>query len=92
MPIYVYKCLECGTENETISKEFTQVGMFECPHCQTITEQINRIKPSLTIFKGSGFHRNDYAKIEKMPQKSWYNDETYKQDRQLQSKLEMLTA
>jgi len=57
MPIYCYKCCECGNKIEVIQK-VGDTAVQECNECSGTMEKI--ISPVSVIFKGSGFHKNDY--------------------------------
>ena len=61
MPIYEYKCKNCGNELEEL-QSISEPPLLECPKCG---------KPALVrligtgsgvIFKGSGFYHTDYKK------------------------------
>ncbi len=61
MPIYEYKCSECGKVYEKRQK-FSDPPDTVCDFCQKVGA-VNRITsaPAL-VFKGSGWYVNDYAK------------------------------
>ena len=57
MPIYSYKCKNCGE----VFDKFTKVGgngKVMCLHCQSDSQRI--FSPVGIIFKGSGFYSTDY--------------------------------
>ncbi len=58
MPIYEYKCTDCGKEFEVIQK-FSDDPLDECIHCSGSVEK----KISLSSFhlKGTGWYKTDYA-------------------------------
>ena len=58
MPIYSYKCLKCGNHSEIIHK-VSDSSQHMCELCEGELERT--ISPVAVIFKGSGFHKNDYA-------------------------------
>ena len=59
MPIYVYKCTQCSEYCEALQKASDE-PLKTCPHCQA--EALTRvIAPVGVIFKGTGFHKNDYS-------------------------------
>lgn len=59
MPIYVYKCTECNEYCEALQK-VSDEPLKTCPHCQA--EALTKvIAPVGVIFKGTGFHKNDYS-------------------------------
>ncbi|NLN75249.1 MAG: zinc ribbon domain-containing protein [Armatimonadetes bacterium] len=57
MPTYVYKCKECEHQFEIIQK-MTDEPVGECPQCHGLVARI-LFAPGI-VFKGSGFHINDY--------------------------------
>lgn len=57
MPIYQYKCQKCFTINEVL-QGINDPPLTECASCQGPVKKI--IAPAGIIFKGSGFHINDY--------------------------------
>lgn len=59
MPIYVYRCEDCSQMHEALQK-LHDAPLQTCPHCGH--ESLRKlIAPAGIIFKGSGFHKNDYA-------------------------------
>lgn len=59
MPIYVYKCTECNEYHEALQKASDE-PLKTCPFCQA--EALTKvIAPVGVIFKGTGFHKNDYS-------------------------------
>ncbi|MBS2035812.1 FmdB family transcriptional regulator [bacterium] len=59
MPIYVYKCTECNEYCEALQKASDE-PLKTCPNCQA--EALTKvIAPVGVIFKGTGFHKNDYS-------------------------------
>ena len=61
MIIYNFKCLECGEEFEG-EKRLTDKNP-KCKLCEGESEIIIVKKPTV-IFKGLGFHKNDYNECE----------------------------
>ncbi|MBN9418736.1 hypothetical protein ABS71_07190 [bacterium SCN 62-11] len=59
MPIYVYKCTQCNEYCEALQK-VSDEPLKTCPHCQA-EALIKVIAPVGVIFKGTGFHKNDYS-------------------------------
>lgn len=57
MPTYAYQCKACEHQFETVQK-MTDEPLKQCPKCKG---EIARIlfAPGI-VFKGSGFHVNDY--------------------------------
>jgi putative FmdB family regulatory protein len=64
MPLYDYKCSDCGHVFEVMQK-MTDEPLKFCPECKGPIKRL--ISAAGIIFKGSGFHINDYAK--KAPEK-----------------------
>lgn len=59
MPIYVYKCTQCEQYCEALQKASDEPKKT-CPACQA-EALIKVIAPVGVIFKGTGFHKNDYS-------------------------------
>ena len=59
MPIYVYKCTQCNEYCEALQKASDEPKKT-CPACQA-EALIKVIAPVGVIFKGTGFHKNDYS-------------------------------
>jgi len=57
MPIYTYKCKNCGKVTEKF-KSMNSNGSEQCEHCSSETSRI--FSPAGIIFKGSGFYTTDY--------------------------------
>ncbi len=58
MPIYEYRCLQCGRDFELFQSVGADPG--PCPYCQGT---VRRIYSSIgVIFKGSGFYSTDNRK------------------------------
>jgi len=57
MPTYVYECKDCGHQFETVQK-MTEEPLKECPKCKGKVARV--LFPVGIVFKGSGFHINDY--------------------------------
>ncbi|HEX2253285.1 MAG TPA: FmdB family zinc ribbon protein [Thermoanaerobaculia bacterium] len=59
MPIYEYKCEQCGEQLETMQR-MSDPPLTECPRCGgTLRKQISA--PAFQ-FKGSGWYVTDYAR------------------------------
>jgi putative FmdB family regulatory protein len=58
MPIYEYKCDQCGTIVEAIQK-FSDSPLTTCSHCQGHLQKL--ISHSSFHLKGSGWYVTDYA-------------------------------
>jgi putative FmdB family regulatory protein len=62
VPTYGYKCNKCSNSFEVFQK-ITDDSLTECPRCGG---EIHRLLyPVGIVFKGAGFHINDYRKPEK---------------------------
>lgn len=57
MPTYVYECKNCEHQFETFQK-MTDDPLTECPKCKGKIARV--LFPPGIVFKGSGFHINDY--------------------------------
>ena len=56
MPVYAYKCRDCGTPLE-VHQDFSDAPLTECPVCGgALRKQYGSIG---VTFNGSGFYRND---------------------------------
>ncbi len=59
MPTYVYACSACNTQFE-VEQRITENALDECK-CGSKGTVKRVIQPVGVMFKGSGFHINDYA-------------------------------
>ena len=59
MPMYVYKCDECGNHFEQLQK-FSDKPLKVCPRCKGHVKRV--IHPTGIVFKGSGWYINDSRK------------------------------
>ncbi len=59
MPIYEYKCLNCGNQLEVMQK-ISDAPLSECPRCQGKLEK--QWSLSGFQFKGTGWYVSDYGK------------------------------
>ncbi len=57
MPTYVYRCSKCEHQFEIVQK-MTDDPLTQCPECQGKIARL--LFPPGIVFKGSGFHINDY--------------------------------
>jgi putative FmdB family regulatory protein len=57
MPIYTYRCRECGKVFE-IMKKVGSNGSEVCQYCSAEADRL--FTPTGIIFKGSGFYTTDY--------------------------------
>ena len=58
MPLYEYRCKNCGHQFEKI-QSFSAPDEKECPVCQGPVERL--LSAPAIQFKGSGWYVNDYA-------------------------------
>lgn len=63
MPLYDYRCPECG-HTEEIRHDINDIGVFMCTNCTDETiGPVKYLKRMISVpgivFKGSGFYRND---------------------------------
>jgi len=57
LPIYGYRCNNCGHQLEVLQK-FSDERLKVCPQCQGKLTKV--VYPAGVIFKGSGFYKTDY--------------------------------
>jgi len=58
MPVYTYRCNNCGTELDH-RQGFDDPPLTLCPNCEQ--DQLQRVyKPIRVVFKGSGFYATDH--------------------------------
>ena len=58
MPIYEYRCNDCGHQFE-VSQRMSDDPLTECPVCQGQVQKV-LFAPAIH-FKGTGFHNTDYG-------------------------------
>lgn len=56
MPTYQYRCVDCGSELETVQK-FSDPALTECPECDGTLRKVYSAVG--VVFKGSGFYATD---------------------------------
>lgn len=61
MPIYAYRCKKCGHEFE-IRQPFGVAAPEECPLEGCDGRPVKVFTPPAIVFRGSGFHVNDYGR------------------------------
>ncbi|MGQ9618595.1 MAG: FmdB family zinc ribbon protein [Candidatus Aminicenantia bacterium] len=59
MPLYEYRCSECGEKFEIIQK-ISDASLKKCPSCGGALKKL--FSPPMLQFKGSGWYITDYAK------------------------------
>lgn len=59
MPLYEYRCSNCGEKFEIIQKS-TDAPLKNCPNCGGVLKKL--FSPPMLQFKGSGWYVTDYAK------------------------------
>ncbi len=57
MPVYVYRCEDCGVEFEK-RQSFSDAPLTECESCHGPVRKL--LQPSAVIFKGSGWYCTDH--------------------------------
>jgi putative FmdB family regulatory protein len=62
MPTYGYRCTHCNHAFEVVQK-ITDEPLKECEKCKGEVKRM--LFPVGIVFKGSGFHVNDYRKPQK---------------------------
>jgi putative FmdB family regulatory protein len=79
MPVYEYRCKSCGKTHE-IQHGFNDERPTKCPSCQGPLVRV--FHPVGVVFKGSGFHKNDYTSsgLRKEPANASAGSETAKAD------------
>ena len=60
MPTYEYECSDCGHKFE-LFQQMSDEPSDKCPECGGRVKRLIGMGGGL-IFKGSGFHANDYGK------------------------------
>jgi putative FmdB family regulatory protein len=76
MPIYSYKCNNCGKIFEKFEKIGSQNKIF-CTDCNT--EALRIFSPVGIVFKGKGFYSTDGTKSSKIASDNYSNKETNKE-------------
>ncbi len=59
MPTYVYACRACDSQYE-VEQRITENSLTDCLRCEAKGTIKRVIQPVGVMFKGSGFHINDY--------------------------------
>jgi len=58
LPVYVYRCEECGSQVEK-RQSFSEAPLVECELCHGPLRKV--FSPAAIIYKGSGFYSTDYS-------------------------------
>jgi putative FmdB family regulatory protein len=58
MPVYTYRCENCGVQFER-QQSFTEAPLKICPECRKKSLR-KVISPVRVVFKGSGFYSTDH--------------------------------
>ncbi len=67
MPIYEYKCEECGHQLEAIQK-FSDAPLTDCPECNKPALK-KMLSASAFHLKGTGWYETDFKNSGKKPEK-----------------------
>lgn len=65
MPIYQYRCSECGHELEALQK-MSDPKLVDCPECQSPSLQ-KQITAAAFKLKGTGWYETDFKNSGKKP-------------------------
>lgn len=60
MPIYLYRCEACQAQTEELQK-MGAPAPAKCPSCGAEGTLKKLLAPVGIVFKGTGFHKNDYS-------------------------------
>ncbi len=58
MPVYVYRCRDCGSQLEK-RQYFTDSPLTRCEACGGRLQKV--LQPTTVIYKGSGFYSTDHS-------------------------------
>lgn len=59
MPIYEYRCNQCGRRSQLFFRSFSAVGEARCPHCQS--EDVGRIPSRVAMVKSESSYQDFLA-------------------------------
>lgn len=59
MPIYEFRCSQCGQDVELLMK-FSDPHPASCPHCNRDGTLIKRISQTSFVLKGGGWYETDF--------------------------------
>lgn len=88
MPLYEYKCEQCGERVEIIQR-VSDKPYSHCPKCSG--EMKKQISAPAIQFKGSGFYKTDYASSSSKPSASSEGKSETKSESKSESKSETKT-
>lgn len=73
MPVYTYRCEECGVQFEQ-SQRFSDQPLTRCPECGK--KSLRKVyTPVGIVFKGSGFYATDHRSPSGMNRSGSHNEE-----------------
>jgi putative FmdB family regulatory protein len=84
MPIYTYRCSNCGVQFDRRQK-YEDVPLKQCPECRKKTLH-KVISPVGIVFKGSGFYATDHRSPSGMNYSSASNEEKSAEEKSKDSK------
>jgi putative FmdB family regulatory protein len=61
MPLYVYKCNECGFDEYEVIQRITAKPLVKCPQCHKDT-LVRKIQATSFVLKGGGWAKDGYVK------------------------------
>jgi putative FmdB family regulatory protein len=82
MPLYTYRCSNCGVQFDQQQK-FTDDSLVKCPECGKKTLQ-KVYSPVGVVFKGSGFYATDH----RSPSGMTNTEEKFKSESESNNKME----
>ena len=89
MPVYTYRCENCGVQFERQQK-FSDQPLTRCPECSKKT--LRKVyTPVGIVFKGSGFYSTDHRSSSGQSTRSSKSSETEKKSEESSAKKEDTT-
>jgi putative FmdB family regulatory protein len=87
MPVYAYRCQNCGVQFERTQK-FADKPLTRCPECRTGT--VHRVlQPPAIVFKGSGWYSTDHRSPS--GQSSFHKDKAESEGKKAESSADKKT-
>jgi putative FmdB family regulatory protein len=80
MPTYVYECRDCAQTFE-VQQRIIEDSLTDCILCESKGSVKRVIQPIAVMFKGSGFHINDYADKKVAPESEKKDDNSPKPEK-----------